>query len=51
MDKKVLYRTVDELRQQCRFAQMAYQSLRLRLNDSIRRRYFWMHTPSSGMRS
>lgn len=40
MDKKILYRTVEELRQQCRFAQGAFQSLRLRLNELDQERVF-----------
>ena len=33
MDKKVLYRMVEEARQQCRFAQATFQLLRMRLNE------------------
>ena len=33
MDTKVLYRMVEEVRQQCRFGQMTFESLRLRLNE------------------
>jgi hypothetical protein len=40
MDKKVLYRTVEEIRQQCRFAQASFQSLRLRLNELDQERVF-----------
>jgi hypothetical protein len=40
MDKKVAYRTVEELRQQCRFAQLAFQALRLRLNELDQERVF-----------
>jgi hypothetical protein len=40
MDKKILYRTIEEIRQQCRFAQGAFQSLRLRLNEFDQERVF-----------
>jgi len=40
MDKKILYRTIEELRQQCRFAQASFQSLRLRLNELDQERVF-----------
>jgi hypothetical protein len=40
MDKKTLYRTIEELRQQCRFAQVTFQSLRLRLNELDQERVF-----------
>ena len=40
MDKKVLYRTIEELRQQCRLAQASFQSLRLRLNELDQERVF-----------
>ena len=40
MDKKILYRTIEEIRQQCRFAQAAFQSLRLRLNELDQERVF-----------
>lgn len=33
MDKKILYRMIEETRQQCRFAQFTFQALRLRLNE------------------
>lgn len=40
VDKRLLYRTIEELRQQCRFAQTAFQSLRLRLNELDQERTF-----------
>jgi hypothetical protein len=40
MDNKILYRTIEELRQQCRFAQTTFQSLRLRLNELDHERVF-----------
>lgn len=40
MDKKVLYRTIEEARQQCRFAQLAFQSLRTRVNQQDPERVF-----------
>ena len=40
MDKKILYRTIEELRQQCRFAQGSFQSLRLRLNELDQEKVF-----------
>lgn len=40
MEKKTLYRTVEELRQQCRFAQSCFQALRLRLNELDHERVF-----------
>ncbi len=40
MENKLLYRTIEELRQQCRFAQEAFHSLRLRLNELDQERVF-----------
>lgn len=40
MEKIILYRMIEELRQQCRFAQTAFQSLRLRLNELDHERVF-----------
>jgi hypothetical protein len=40
MDQKILYRTIEEIRQQCRFAQTTFQSLRLRLNELDHERVF-----------
>jgi hypothetical protein len=40
MDKKILYRTIEELRQQCRFGLTTFQSLRLRLNELDQERVF-----------
>jgi hypothetical protein len=40
MDSKVLYRMVEEVRQQCRFGQVTFESLRLRLNDLNQDRVF-----------
>lgn len=40
MDTKVVYRMVEEVRQQCRFGQSAFESLRLRLNELNQDRVF-----------
>jgi hypothetical protein len=40
MDKKVVYRMVEEVRQQCRFAQATFQSLRMRINDPDHEKVF-----------
>jgi hypothetical protein len=40
MEKKIQYRMIEELRQQCRFAQTTFQSLRLRLNELDHERVF-----------
>jgi len=40
MDTKVLYRMVEEVRQQCRFGQITFESLRLRLNELNQDRVF-----------
>jgi len=40
MDTKVLYRMIEEVRQQCRFAQTTFESLRLRLNELHQERVF-----------
>ena len=40
MEKHVLYRMVGEVRQQCRFGLMAFESLRLRLNEQDAERVF-----------
>jgi hypothetical protein len=40
MNKPVLYRMVEELRQQSRFAQLAFQTLRVRVNEGDPERVF-----------
>ncbi len=40
MDAKVLYRMVEEVRQQCRFAQARYQLLRARLHEPDHEKVF-----------
>jgi hypothetical protein len=40
VDKKILYRTIEELRHQCRSVQTIFQSLRLRLNELDQERVF-----------
>jgi hypothetical protein len=40
MDKKLLYRLIEEVRQQCRFAQATFQTLRLRLNEPDHEKVF-----------
>ena len=40
MDKKILYRMVEETRQQCRFAQATFQLLRMRLNEPDHEKVF-----------
>jgi hypothetical protein len=40
MDNRFFYRTVEELRQQCRFAQLAFQNLRTSLNEQDPERIF-----------
>jgi hypothetical protein len=40
MDRKILYRMVEETRQQCRFAQATFQLLRMRLNEPDHEKVF-----------
>jgi len=40
MDKKVVYRMIEEVRQQCRYAQAAFQTLRMRLNEPDHEKVF-----------
>ena len=40
MNPKALYRMIEELRQQCRFGLLSFESLRLRLNDLNTERVF-----------